>query len=199
MDAAGAQDAALSAIRRGMEEIEARRRQRAAALAAEAATTARLRDAEEVRRGAGRALDKHDERRPSGLWAAITGRTRWWRQERERLEAVHDAAVRAERAAERDAAVSCRTVAAVGRDGRRDAERREALRRVEAAVLAGRRAVTETAGRGNIDAAVRLVRPPRPAPRDGHGTVPTPEPDAPGPRLIPKWVGNADHDEGGRK
>ncbi|WP_148294325.1 relaxase/mobilization nuclease domain-containing protein [Azospirillum sp. B506] len=191
MAAAEVREAALAVIRRAVAEGDARARRRAAALAAETAATAHLRDAEDVRRRAAQALDAHDAQRPRGLWAAITGRSRRWREERDHLDAVFDAAVRAERTAERDTTVSRQAVAAVGRDGRRDAERRDVLRRTEAAVRAGRRDVVEAARRGDIETAIRLSRPPpRPAPsrpgRDEREPAPTVAATVPAPR--PPWT-----------
>lgn len=191
MAAAGTRDAALTAIRRGAEEINARAQRRAAALAAEAAATARLRNTEDVRRRAAQALDAHDVQRPRGLWAAITGRSRRWRERRDHLDAAFDAAVRAEQAAERAAAAPRRAVAAVGRDGQRDAERRDALQRAEAAIRAGDRNVTEAAAHGDIATAIRLFRPPsRSVPsragRDGREPAPTVATPVLTPR--PPWV-----------
>lgn len=187
--AARKRDAALATIRNQIAEVEQRVRRRAAALAAEAAASARLREAEDVRRHAGRAVDSHDERQPSGWWALVTGRSRRWREQRARLDATFDTAAHRELAAERDAAGARRAVAAVGRDGARDAERRDALRRVEAAVCAGRRDVMEAVAGGDLDSAVHLSRPP-PHPvtsRAGqHGREPEPVPTVPVPVPAPR-------------
>lgn len=189
MVAAGTLDAALTAIRDQAAEIDARVRRRAAALTAEAAVTARLRDAEAARRRAERALDSHDEQQPRGLWARLTGKLRRWREERKRLDAAFDVAIQQERAAEQSAAVPRRAVAAVGRDGTRDAERWDALHRAEAAVRAGRRDVMEAAAGGDLDTAIRLSRPPpRPVPSraERDGRKPEPGPTAPAPSPVPR-------------
>lgn len=192
MVAAEARDAALAAIRRQVDEIDARGRRRAAALAAEAAATARLRATADVRRRAAQALDAHDMQRPRGLWSVVTGRTQRWWKERDRLDAAFDIAAQTEQAAERDAAGTRWAVAAVGRDGTRDAERQAALRRVETAIIAGRGDVAEAAARGDLSGAMRLSQPPRPTPsrarRDGREPEPAPTAPAPVPAPRPPWA-----------